>query len=139
MTDTYTIIVKNNLFSGSSSSYNGKTYKNAIRIENESSPYYGGFRVTDDTTEIIFMKTELSHIAPNKTVKSKTNKKSQIKIDKRDILVDKNILEHIALCSDCGSGNSEYTSGRIQSMAREILQLREQIENGAEYLAGKDI
>lgn len=52
-----------------------------------------------------------------------------MKIDCRDIPVETELLEHIANCPDGGSGEGSYTSGRIQSMAREILKYRKQCEN----------
>lgn len=47
-----------------------------------------------------------------------------IKPDKRDILIDMETLERIADSPDGGSGVFEYTSGRIQSMARELIHYR---------------
>lgn len=47
-----------------------------------------------------------------------------MKTDRRDIPVTTELLEHIANCPDGGSGEGSYTSGRIQSMAREILKYR---------------
>lgn len=46
-------------------------------------------------------------------------------VDPRDVRLDQDLLEHIANCHVGGSGEGSYISGRIQSMAREILQLRE--------------
>ena len=48
------------------------------------------------------------------------------KSDRRDIPVTNELLEHIANCPDGGSGEGSYISGRIQSMAREILKYRKQ-------------
>lgn len=48
-------------------------------------------------------------------------KKKQTEQDRRDIPIETYILEHIANCSVGGSGESSYITGRIQSMAREIL------------------
>jgi hypothetical protein len=42
------------------------------------------------------------------------------KSDPRDLPVPQNVLEHIAECHAGGSGEGSYTSGRIQSMAREL-------------------
>ncbi len=53
------------------------------------------------------------------------------KIDKRDVPVSREILEHIAQCGVGGSGESSYITGRIQSMAREILKYREKENNNA--------
>lgn len=46
------------------------------------------------------------------------------KVDCRDVHVSDEILEHIANCPDGGSSERSYTSGRIQSMARELLKYR---------------
>lgn len=53
-------------------------------------------------------------------------KKKAPKVDPRDILVDQHLLEHIANCPYGGSGEGTYISGRIQSMARELLKYRAQ-------------
>ena len=48
--------------------------------------------------------------------------------DSRDVRVPTELLEHIANCPNSGSGESSYMSGRIQSMARELLRLRKYID-----------
>ncbi len=58
-------------------------------------------------------------------------KKNTPKIDARDIPVSTELLEHIANCPNSGSGESSYMSGRIQSMAREILKYREKENSNA--------
>mgnify|MGYP000322967222 CR=1 FL=1 len=50
--------------------------------------------------------------------------KNNKKVDPRDELVPLETLERIADSPDGGSGVFEYTSGRIQSMARELLAYR---------------
>lgn len=55
-------------------------------------------------------------------------KKKAPQVDPRDILVDQHLLEHIANCPYGGSGEGTYISGRIQSMARELLKYRAQGE-----------
>ena len=47
-------------------------------------------------------------------------------VDKRDLLVATDTLENIANQPAGGSGVGEYITGRIQSMAREILKYRNQ-------------
>ncbi len=47
-----------------------------------------------------------------------------VKPDPRDILIDMETLERIADQPNSGSGVYEYTSGRIQSMARELIHYR---------------
>lgn len=59
-----------------------------------------------------------------------------MKTDRRDIPVETELLEHIANCTDGGSGEGSYTSGRIQSMAREILKYRKQCKNNIAYAVG---
>jgi len=55
-------------------------------------------------------------------------KKKAPQVDPRDISVDQHLLEHIANCPCGGSGEGTYISGRIQSMARELLKYRAQGE-----------
>jgi hypothetical protein len=50
------------------------------------------------------------------------------KTDSRDVRVPTELLEHIADCPASGSGEGSYISGRIQSMARELLRLRKYID-----------
>lgn len=52
-------------------------------------------------------------------------KKNIPAVDPRDVRLSTDWLDHTANCHVGGSGEGSYISGRIQSMAREILQLRE--------------
>lgn len=49
---------------------------------------------------------------------------SNEKTDRRDIPVSTEVLERIAASPDGGSGEGSYVTGRIQSMARELLAYR---------------
>jgi hypothetical protein len=64
-------------------------------------------------------------------------------IDPRDVPVANNVLEHCAQCHVGGSGEGSYVTGRIQSMARELLKYRAQEKERedaeyAEYLRLKE-
>jgi hypothetical protein len=49
-------------------------------------------------------------------------------VDRCNQLIDTEILEHIAAQGAGGSGEGSYITGRIQSMAREILFHRKRNE-----------
>lgn len=53
-------------------------------------------------------------------------KKKQYNVDPRNELVSTDRLEFIAECPTGGSGEGSYITGRIQSMAREILHYRKE-------------
>jgi len=55
--------------------------------------------------------------------------KKTYKGDPRDEQVSNEMLEHIADIPAGGSGEGAYVSGRIQSMARELLTYRNLKEN----------
>jgi hypothetical protein len=66
-------------------------------------------------------------------------KRKSVKIvqrDPRDIPVSNEILEHYAKCPSGGSGEGSFISGRIQSMARELMIYRKQGESECGLLFG---
>lgn len=64
--------------------------------------------------------------------------KKQPKTDPRVTPVSTDILRHIAGCGVGGSGEGSYITGRIQSMAREILQCRgEPLDENQETADGR--
>lgn len=46
------------------------------------------------------------------------------RVDPRTVDVPTDVLERIAECPTGGSGSGDYITGRIQSMARELLEYR---------------
>lgn len=54
--------------------------------------------------------------------------KKSPKVDSRDQPIPTELLEQIAEWPSGGSGEGSYVSGRIQSMARELLKYRNTVE-----------
>lgn len=59
-------------------------------------------------------------------------KQNDRNVDKRDIPIDDEVLKNIADAPTGGSGVGDYITGRIQSMARELLRYRANQTKGKE-------